>query len=261
MNGTKLIGSHLLKYSQNLKLKIYNVNTICAFTNEHIEKGIKLSDLIKEKFVDYEFIKYSSEYCSVESALLIEQIIPNQNNKLNPIRNYSFFCNENELTFLKREDLENILFMQKENLEYSENHYKRWNSKDDDLANFGKNKRQISIQAGKFKSYIIPRVLHTINKVWFYFDTDNLKYLEYLIDTYLFGIGKKVSSGHGEIESKTIEIVDFNPFEKEIIRPIPINSIKNNTIETFDLNKVKIVSIRRLPPYHSSINKEKCFVI
>ena len=114
MNGTKLIGSHLLKYSQNLKLKIYNVNTICAFTNEHIEKGIKLSDLIKEKFVDYEFIKYISEYCSVESALLIEQIIPNQNNKLNPIRNYSFFCNENELTFLKREDLENILFMQKD---------------------------------------------------------------------------------------------------------------------------------------------------
>lgn len=154
-----------------------------------------------------------------------------------------------------------MLFNEKENLEYSENHYKRWNSKDDDLANFGKNKRQISIQAGKFKSYIIPRVLHTINKVWFYFDTDNLKYLEYLIDTYLFGIGKKVSSGHGEIESKTIEIVDFNPFEKEIIRPIPINSIKNNTIETFDLNKVKIVSIRRLPPYHSSINKEKCFVI
>jgi len=101
---------------------------------------------------------------------------------------------------------------------------KRWANQYDFIADFGKNKRKIDINKGKFKSYDMPLNLHSIKEVWFYFDSDNIKKIEYLIYKHLFGIGKKTSQGYGEIQEMSIEQIDYNPFEKTI-RPIPIKSL------------------------------------
>jgi hypothetical protein len=110
----EIIAKHLNE--NNLKSKIFDVNTICAFTGKKITKGIKLSEISGETFTDHAYIKHNSEFVSVEIALLVQPVIRigesvKKNGKENwtALRNYSYYASQKELRLLKREDILNIL--------------------------------------------------------------------------------------------------------------------------------------------------------
>lgn len=133
---------------------------------------------------------------------------------------------------------------------------KRWNNQHDYLADFGKGKnRSISIQSGEFKSYDIPFPIIDIPKVWFYFDSNNIAEIDRLIDNYISHIGKKRSQGFGYIKSKKLEIIDFNPFENEIIRPIPFELIEKDKYESVELDYASWK-----PPYWNDCNFALCAI-
>ena len=71
-----LISKHLDK--KNLKLKIYQVDSICAFTGIKVSEGVLMKDLIKKTFTDQELIKFNSDHASIEIALLIEAVIKSE---------------------------------------------------------------------------------------------------------------------------------------------------------------------------------------
>lgn len=119
MNVINFIGTHLRGYKNNLTIKIHNnLNTICAFSGQKITEGILLKDAIGDNFTDFEYLKFNSEYSCLDFLLCTMSVIPqSEENKrkneekgihkkvLNSLRNYSFICTENNLTFLKREDV------------------------------------------------------------------------------------------------------------------------------------------------------------
>lgn len=116
MNNIYLIGRNLSKlYLKNLSIKIHaNISSICAFTGVKINQGVLKSDLIGAKFTDYEYLKYNSDYCSIESALCLQYVIPKQDGSSDlpttTLRNYSYLCTENELKIIKRENLLDTMF-------------------------------------------------------------------------------------------------------------------------------------------------------
>lgn len=133
MQVTQFIGKQLRKeYLNNLPVKIHqNIDTICSFTGKKITEGVLKKDLIKDVFTDHEYIKYKSDYCSVETALCLQRIIPqseknkalklekkkaqgkdisNIKDEFTSLRNYHFLCTEDDLTLLKRENIKDILF-------------------------------------------------------------------------------------------------------------------------------------------------------
>jgi hypothetical protein len=101
-----LISKHLDK--NNLKLKVYQVDSICAFSGVKITEGVLMSDLVKVTFTEHELIKYSSKYASIEIALLIEAVIKGEKG-FNSMRNYSFYADESKLELLKRENILELL--------------------------------------------------------------------------------------------------------------------------------------------------------
>lgn len=100
------ISKHLEK--KNLKIKVYQVDSICAFTGIKITEGVLMKDLIKKTFNDHEFIKFNSDYASIDTALLIEEVIKGEKG-FNSIRNYSFYADETKLELLKRENILELL--------------------------------------------------------------------------------------------------------------------------------------------------------
>jgi len=126
---------------------------------------------------------------------------------------------------------------------------KRWANQYDFLADFGKKVRKVRINAGEYKSYDMPLVLHSIKTVWFYFASNDIVRVEYLL-RHLRGIGKKTSQGKGEISGFHIESVNYNPFDK-VIRPIPA---KESGLK-------ESISVRMMawrPPYWLSENQSFC---
>jgi CRISPR type IV-associated protein Csf1 len=101
-----LISKHLDR--NNLKLKVYQVDSICAFSGVKITEGVLMKDLIKKTFTDQELIKYTSDYASIETALLIEEVIKSEKG-FNSMRNYSFYADESKLDLLKRENILELL--------------------------------------------------------------------------------------------------------------------------------------------------------
>jgi hypothetical protein len=101
-----LISKHLDK--KNLKLKIYQVDSICAFTGIKVSEGVLMKDLIKKTFTDQELIKFNSDHASIEIALLIEAVIKSEKG-FNSLRNYSFYADESKLELLKRENILELL--------------------------------------------------------------------------------------------------------------------------------------------------------
>ena len=111
MNNIKFIANQLQKYKNNLPKKVYkNIDSVCAFTGEKIKEGILKKDFISSTFTDFEYIKYPSDYVGLDIALCMDYIIPNENNKLISLRFKSFYCSDKEIKFLKREDLEDLVF-------------------------------------------------------------------------------------------------------------------------------------------------------
>jgi hypothetical protein len=100
---------------------------------------------------------------------------------------------------------------------------RRWHSRDDNLAFFGKNKRKVQIDGFEFKSRSIPYIVHSIPEVWFYFDGDPGR-IESLVKNHLPGIGKDIARGHGFFDSFEITKSDI----PEIYRPIPVKYINNS---------------------------------
>jgi hypothetical protein len=101
-----LISKHLDR--NNLKLKVHQVDSICAFTGMKIKEGVLMSDLIKETFTEHELIKYRSKHASIDIALLIEAVIKSEKG-FNSMRNYSFYADESKLELLKRENILELL--------------------------------------------------------------------------------------------------------------------------------------------------------
>lgn len=107
MTSIEFIAQHL--NPENLKIPIIESNTICSFTGGKIIKGVENKNLIKKTFTDHEYLKYSSDFSSVEAALCIEAVIPSEKG-YNSLRNYSYLVTDTELKLLKREEtLDTIL--------------------------------------------------------------------------------------------------------------------------------------------------------
>ena len=122
------------------------------------------------------------------------------------------FDNLNDFPIKNHKDgysLASIMFFDKElSTQYMDSWKKRWDNQNDDLADFKGRVRKVSTSMEQFKSYNIPLNLFKINKVWFYFESDNIEYVERLINNQLAGIGKKVSQGYGFF--KDFEIKEEN---------------------------------------------------
>ncbi|MFP4622379.1 MAG: hypothetical protein ACLFM7_13790 [Bacteroidales bacterium] len=102
------ITQHLEK--NNLKIPVHTgIDTVCAFSGERITEGVKLKDLIKKTFTDYEMLRYPSDYAGIDIAMMMEEVIPGEK-KMNSLRNYSFYADENELKLLKRSEILDLLF-------------------------------------------------------------------------------------------------------------------------------------------------------
>lgn len=112
MNSINFISKHLKeKYLSNLKLEVHkDINEICAFTGDKISEGIKKKDFISSTFTDFEYLKFNSEWVSLDIALCMEYIIPNDKGTLISLRFKSFYVSEKELRFLNRDDLEELIF-------------------------------------------------------------------------------------------------------------------------------------------------------
>ena len=136
--------------------------------------------------------------------------------------------NENELCEIpikiheEEYPLSSIMFFDK-SIEFIDTWKKRWDNQNDDLSDFKGKKRKIIINRAKFKSYQVPINLNSIKKVWFFFESDNIKEISLLLNNYLVGIGKKVSQGFGFFSSFKIEKEKELSFETNLLRPMNIN--------------------------------------
>lgn len=98
-----LISKHLDE--RNLKIKMYSeISGICAFTGTPLNRAVLIDDLISDVFTDWEFIKYKSQYASVEIALCISEVIQGKTG-FNSLRNYNFLATEHELLLLQRSEI------------------------------------------------------------------------------------------------------------------------------------------------------------
>lgn len=107
MHSTELISKKI-----DIELKeTEDINTICCFTGKPITKGIHKKHIVGVNFTDIEYIKYPSDYVSLEVAKCIMPVIPSSNKegRLNSLRNYSYLATEKELKLLAREDCIEIL--------------------------------------------------------------------------------------------------------------------------------------------------------
>lgn len=102
-------------------------------------------------------------------------------------------------------------------IEGEEKWHKRWENKYDSIAEF-RGRRQISIASGWFKAYNIPVPTYSIPECWFFFEGD-IDRIEFLVNKYLDGIGKKRSQGFGQFES--YDIIEVVIGEQLFCRPVP----------------------------------------
>jgi hypothetical protein len=99
MTATQFI-SKQLKNTDSMKIE--SVDTICAFSGRKIEKGIALKNVLSPNFTDNAYVRYQSDYCSIDVAQCMQPISSGNRASL---RNYSFLATENKLTLLSREFL------------------------------------------------------------------------------------------------------------------------------------------------------------
>jgi hypothetical protein len=106
---------------------------------------------------------------------------------------------------------------------------KRWDGKNDHLADFGKLIRKIKVSGEKFKSYDMPLCLVDVRQAFFYFESDDVQRVQYLLLNHLAGIGKKVSQGYGFYSKFKIE-ESGKSFETEVLRPRKLGLPSTNRI-------------------------------
>lgn len=108
--------------------------------------------------------------------------------------------------------------MQGEKCERSEYTYKK--KYRTNYSHLAKTPAKVQINKGEYKSCQIPFQAFSYEKVWFCFKTQNLDNVVRLCEK-LVGLGKKVSTGNGMIESFDILDFDEDIWDNNILRPIP----------------------------------------
>ena len=132
---------------------------------------------------------------------------------------------------------------------------KQWDRNNDDLADFGKNKRTVSVARGEFKSHDTQFRILDIGEIWFFFKSEDIKQVDYLLSEHLAFLGKKTSQGYGSFSHFKIEELNYNPFEKERIRPIPTSDAKG-----FLKDGLKMAYTGWRPPYWLPEHQGWCLV-
>lgn len=97
--------------SRHLKadLPISDCDCVCKMCGKAIKQGIGQKDIIKKAtFTDYQYLRHNSAYLCVECSKLIGVIEVNE--KKTWLRNFSFICDKDKLTILKREKIWEHLF-------------------------------------------------------------------------------------------------------------------------------------------------------
>lgn len=106
--ATALIAQHL---NNQGALKIEEIETVCAFSGLQISKGVALKNVLSANFTDAAYIRHPSKYCAVDVAQCFAPITVDGKASL---RNFSFIATPSSLTMLKREDMQQVLFSEKE---------------------------------------------------------------------------------------------------------------------------------------------------
>lgn len=153
--------------------------------------------------------------------------------------------------------LASIMFYEDNMLYDTHSKKKRWDSRYDYIADFGKRKRQIDTKRGDNKSYDIPFEAKLIPKVWFYLNTDEIERVQHLLLKHIAGIGKNVKIGYGIIKEFNVTALNTNDmFDKYLLRPVPsdITLTKEQTKRGFLLQQSGYY-----PPYWLDINKDLCY--
>ena len=102
----EIIAKHLDR--ANLKIPIYQIDTVCAFTGLEITEGVKIFDLVSDVFTDWEYVKYPSGYASIDLAMCVSDTIKGKTRN-NSLRNYSYFASNDELRILNRQDILDLI--------------------------------------------------------------------------------------------------------------------------------------------------------
>lgn len=84
------------------------IDSICMFTGRHINEGVHRKNIISDRFNDHEYLRYPSDYLSVDAALCIAPVIKGEKG-YNSLRNYSFLATENEFRILQRGEIMDVL--------------------------------------------------------------------------------------------------------------------------------------------------------
>lgn len=133
---------------------------------------------------------------------------------------------------------------------------KRFESKHARLADFGKARRRINTSSGLYRSYNVPMPAKSLASGWFVFRGDGYVVRD-LLETWLIGIGKKVTEGFGWIEEWRLEESALTWREILALRPVPVRLAPHLGIETTgrrqELHAWK-------PPYWLRRNCELCLM-
>lgn len=108
MTATLLIAQHL---DNQAALKIEEIETICAFSGSRISKGVALKNVLSANFTDAAYVRHPSRHCAVDVAQCFAPVTADGKASL---RNFSFIATPSGLTMLKREDMQRLLFSEKE---------------------------------------------------------------------------------------------------------------------------------------------------
>lgn len=106
MNQLILIAKHFDR--ECINIPIYPIESICAFGGNTISEGVLISDLVSDVFTDWSYLRYDSEYASIEAALCILPVIKTEKG-VNSLRNYSYLVTNSEITLLKNSDILQVL--------------------------------------------------------------------------------------------------------------------------------------------------------
>lgn len=108
MHPFNLLAKHINPDALKISVLRFNVDRVCCFTGETIREGVKKTDLVSEKFTETSYIRNESEYASIDAALCLGSVIPGTKRDTS-LRNHSFYCDQEELRFLKREEILELL--------------------------------------------------------------------------------------------------------------------------------------------------------
>lgn len=138
---------------------------------------------------------------------------------------------------------------------------KRWNSRHDSFADFGKALRRVNTASGELKSYSVPFPAMSVDKLWFYYDTNSPEEVRRLLDNFLVGIGKKVSIGFGWIKYIRYELADDSCRYRTYCRPLPAAFIDTNmfaVLSEFPQMVMRVGAFK--PPYWYPPHQERIII-